>query len=114
MSTTVEDSFTFKIKTTFAGTMTHLSATISIAITCANSYTLSQATPVNPQFKAHDLAASGFELPTYTSAQQTGCPTNQIQISSSNTEVASVSGLEDPASDGSGGFIVKPSDSNVH
>ncbi len=52
-------------------------------------------------------------LPTYTTSQQQSCPTNQIQVSTSNTAVASHSGLNEPVLEGVD-KSVKPADTSLH
>jgi hypothetical protein len=61
----IEDEIEFKIKTTFEGDTTHLSALVTISITCASNYTISQETFTNPQMINFEDPSVGFVLPAY-------------------------------------------------
>ena len=52
--------------------------------------------PTNPQYLSHLDTTNGFVLPTYTSAQNVGCPIDTWQISSSGTSVVAPAGLNNP------------------
>jgi hypothetical protein len=81
----IEDSFSFKFKTQYPGSMTHLSALVTITITCGSSYSISATTISFEQEVTMGEGTAGFTLPTYTSAQQTGCPVNAFVLTSSGT-----------------------------
>jgi hypothetical protein len=94
VSTTNPETINFKIKTIYPGSFSHTSAQASIAITCGSSYDISSAAATTPQFVTHGDSAVGFTLPAFTSAQQTGCPVNDIVISGSESSVTTPNGLE--------------------
>jgi len=113
VSTSVEDLFTFKVRTYFPGDMSHLSPLATVTIGCLSTYTITQGAFVDPQYKPHDNASVGFVLPSYASAQQTGCPVNQLEVTASGTTVTAVAALKAPELvDGS--YLVKPNDPGVH
>ena len=52
-------------------------------------------------------------LPAFTSEQQTGCPTNLLEVSAASDSVTAVAALKAPELvDGS--YVVKPDDQSVH
>jgi len=60
----------FKILTTWTNSLTKLSPTATITITCGNAYTITeQAAPTNPQYVPHNDASVGFIMPVYVHAQ---------------------------------------------
>jgi hypothetical protein len=66
---------TFKIKTTWTNTVTHLSPQATITITCGNFYTITeQPGTLNPQVIPHNDNTRGFILPTWICSQEAGCP----------------------------------------
>lgn len=110
----VANVINFKIKTTFSGSFTHTSAQSTITLTCGSSYPISAAsTPTSPQFITFDDSSVGYTLPAFTTSQQTGCPTNQIQITGSADSLTTATGLEEAALVDSD-FLVKPSDNTAH
>ena len=114
MSTTTPITVTFKIKSTFTNSITHLSPVATVVVSCSNSYTVTEVSaPTNPQYVQHGGSTNGFVLPAYTSSQQTGCPVDTFQISSSNTNVIPPAGLNNPVVIGPD-RVVTPSDSSQH
>jgi hypothetical protein len=93
VSTTSQETINFKLKTTFPGSFTHISAQATITISCGSSYDISSATATTPQYVTHGDSSVGFTLPAYSSAQQTGCPVNSIEISGLGTSVTTPSGV---------------------
>jgi len=92
--------------------MTHLSPTVSIAITCGSSYTINALSiPTNPQFVTHGDAVVGFAIPSYVlDTHNVACPVNTWELTSSNTGVFAVSGLSLDQSD----MVVRPTDIGAH
>ena len=72
------------------------------------------AAPTNPQYIAQSNAALGFVLPAYQSSQNTGCPPNLREISSSFTSVIVPMGINNPVDTGSSIWVVKPTDNTQH
>jgi hypothetical protein len=93
--------------------MTHSSAEITITVACSSSYSITAASGSTSQDVTFSDSSVGFVLPTYTSSQQTGCPTNLIEVTTSNSAVAAHSGLDDPVQVSST-FVVKPADTSIH
>jgi hypothetical protein len=113
VSTTNPETINFKLKTTYPGSFSHTSAEITITISCGSSYDISAATTTTPQFVTHADANVGFTLPAFTSAQQTGCPVNDIVISGSGSSLTTPSGVGQETLVG-GNYMVKPSDTALH
>jgi hypothetical protein len=109
---------TFKIKTTFSGSMTHVSPQISVVIACGNSYTISAVSGIStPQYVTHGSSSVGFQFPAFTHPQTAGCPINNWELSASGSSVTSVSGMALSTSSGSGTStvkIAKPSNTGLH
>ena len=88
VSTTYEDTFYFKIKTTWTNSMTHLSASVTFTVTCNNNYGLSTSGTVTAyQVYTHGSSSVGFILPTYQSSQNLGCPIEQRLLSTADNGV---------------------------
>jgi len=67
--------------------MTHTSALITVNVECSNEYTIYASFNPNIQDVTFGETTIGYRLPDYTSSQQTGCPVNLIQVSTSNIAV---------------------------
>ena len=96
VSTTYKVTISFKIKTTFDN-LSHLSQALSFTVSCASNYAVTEtAYPpgyATTQYQAHLVATSGFTLPTFTSAQNTGCPIDSWQISTVSGSISTPAGL---------------------
>jgi hypothetical protein len=113
VNTSITDSYSFKVLTEFTNSLSKLSSTVNVVISCANNYVISEVSAAtNPYTMELGDANDGFELPLYTSSKQTACPTtnNDVQLSYSGTEFIPVSRslLLNPELNANGHLLVKP------
>jgi hypothetical protein len=101
--------------------MYHVSQQVKFTITCGSGYVVSESSfPAgysNPQVVTHLASTNtiGFNLPTYTSAQNQGCPIDTWEITTSNSgPVLAPAGLNQVSDNGSGGKWVQPTNWNTH
>ncbi len=65
VSTTNPETFSFKVKTLYQGSFTHISATATITISCGSSYDITSAIATTPQYVSHGDSSAGFILPAF-------------------------------------------------
>jgi len=103
----------FKIRTTATNNQVHISPTISTTLECNNNYPIYQrTTPTNPQIYTHDSSAVGYLTSWYTSSQQTGCPVDTWELSTSGSSFNLHTQLQRTGSNPN--FSVKPTNNALH
>jgi hypothetical protein len=113
VSTALPDSFSFKVKTTFTNNLAQFSPVASMSLTCSSAYAITASTTNTIQYITHDSTSVGFVLPTYSSAQELGCPVSGWQLTTESDQVIAPTNLQPPVMQGAN-RLVKPSDNSLH
>jgi len=69
---------------------------VTFTIVCGNAYTINAASsPTSPQYVSHEDSSVGYTLPVYVTSQQTGCPTNLIELTSDASSIVTHTSLDE-------------------